>query len=135
MNKADFKKLLADLGAELTNSIGDLKTELVKAKSLHTRIKTYVDNSQKLVDKISNGETGLEAILTSAQTLESQISTLKTDSDTHLQSITNSLSSIQSHITEMETAYSTFTEINNKITNGETGLEAILTSAQTLESQ
>ena len=69
MNRNDFKKLLAELNGDLKISIDKVKNELINVKNLYTRIKSYVDNSQLLIDKINNKETGLEKILTNSQSL------------------------------------------------------------------
>ena len=71
----------------------------------------------------------------SAQELEGNISESKVSADAQLQKITESLNSVRSSIEEMETAYTEFTELNNKITDEETGLQAILDQAAELKSE
>ena len=135
MKRSEYAKLLTELSADLKSSVENIKQELSNAKSLYTRTKSYVENAQSIVDKITNEETGLDKVLTNAQTTESKITELKNSADTHLKSITDGLDSIKLHITEMETAYTKFTELNGKITNEETGLDKVLTNAQTTESK
>ena len=70
----------------------------------------------------------------SAQELKNNINTSKVNADAQLQKITEALNSVQSNIEEMETAYTEFTELNEKITDEETGLQAILDQATKLKS-
>ena len=71
----------------------------------------------------------------SAQELKNNINTSKVNADAQLQKITEALNSVQSNIEEMETAYTEFTELNEKITDEETGLQAILDQAVELKSE
>lgn len=135
MNKTDYRKLLAELSEDLRKSTVDLKQELVNIKSLHTRARTYVDDSKTLIDKITNGETGIEKVLSNSQEIEVRISELKDNAENNLNSITTNLDLIKTHTAEIETAYVNFTNINNKITNEETGLAKILANAQAFESK
>jgi predicted nucleic acid-binding Zn-ribbon protein len=92
-------------------------------------VQKYFEDCQALIEKITDEETGIEAYHQLAESVKDQIEETKKSADTHLSSITTALSSVQTHIQEMETAYESFAEINAKIEDKDTGLEAILANA------
>ena len=134
MNSRDYGKKLNNIYQESEAKINAMKEAHENAQELLQKIEDYFNQAEQLNDKITDEETGLQAILDSAQELESNINTAKSSADAELQKIVDALASVQSNIEEMETSYKTFTELNDKITDEETGLQAILDSAQELES-
>ncbi len=126
MNRRDLGKLAQELGDDLTKTIDDLKVEIANAKRLKTSLEKYFQQATEVAEKITNEETGLQALLDSAAVLEGDVNTAKTNADTQLQKITDALTAVQSNIKEMESAYESFAVINQKITNEETGLQASL---------
>lgn len=134
MNRNELRKLLQDLGQELKTSIEEAKKDLAQARGISTQINNYFKNVQEIFNDLTNEETGVAKRLKSVETLETSIETAKTNADAHLTSITTALASVQTKITEMETAYQSFTEINDKITDDESGLKAILAESKSLYS-
>ena len=135
MNSRDYGKKLNNIYQESEAKINAMKEAHENAQELLQKIEDYFNQAEQLNDKITDEETGLQAILDSAQELESNINTAKSSADAELQKIVDALASVQSNIEEMETSYKTFTELNDKITDEETGLQAILDSAQELKKE
>ena len=135
MNARDYGKKLEKLQHQSKTKVEAIELTYNSVLEIKKKIEEYLAQATELNNKITNEETGLQAILESAQELNSNINTSKLDADAQLQKITEALNSIQSNIKEMETAYTEFTELNNKITNEETGLQAILDLAVELKSE
>ena len=135
MNSRDYGKKLNNIYQESEAKINAMKEAHENAQELLQKIEDYFNQAEQLNDKITDEETGLQAILDSAQELESNINTAKSSADAELQKIVDALASVQSNIEEMETSYKTFTELNDKITDEETGLQAILDQSSELKKE
>ena len=134
MNTRDYGKKLNEVLMASRAKIDVIQKAHDDIKNIKVQIEEYLKQTTELNNKITDEETGLQAILESAQELEGNISASKVSADAQLQKITESLNSVRSSIEEMETAYTEFTELNNKITDEETGLQAILDQATKLKS-
>jgi len=134
MNTRDYGKKLNEVLMASRAKIDVIQKAHDDIKNIKVQIEEYLKQTTELNNKITDEETGLQAILESAQELEGNISASKASADAQLQKITESLNSVRSSIEEMETAYTEFTELNNKITDEETGLQAILDQATKLKS-
>ena len=134
MNTRDYGKKLNEVLMVSRAKIDVIQKAHDDIKNIKVQIEEYLKQTTELNNKITDEETGLQAILESAQELEGNISASKVNADAQLQKITESLNSVRSSIEEMETAYTEFTELNNKITDEETGLQAILDQATKLKS-
>ncbi len=126
---------LLDTATELEGSVNAAKTNadsqlqnitnaLAAVQSNIEEMETAYQSFTEINEKITDEETGLQALLDTATELEGSVNAAKTNADSQLQNITNALAAVQSNIEEMETAYQSFTEINEKITDEETGLQA-----------
>ena len=135
MNSRDYGKKLNNIYQESEAKINAMKEAHENAQELLQKIEDYFNQAEQLNDKITDEETGLQAILDSAQELESNINTAKSSADAELQKIVDALASVQSNIEEMETSYKIFTELNDKITDEETGLQAILDQSSELKKE
>ena len=135
MNTRDYGKKLNEVLMASRAKIDVIQKAHDDIKNIKVQIEEYLKQTTELNNKITDEETGLQAILESAQELEGNISESKVSADAQLQKITESLNSVRSSIEEMETAYTEFTELNNKITDEETGLQAILDQAAELKSE
>jgi hypothetical protein cdiviTM7_01408 len=135
MNTRDYGKKLNEVLMASRAKIDVIQKAHDDIKNIKVQIEEYLKQTTELNNKITDEETGLQAILESAQELEGNISASKVSADAQLQKITESLNSVRSSIEEMETAYTEFTELNNKITDEETGLQAILDQAAELKSE
>ena len=134
MNARDYGKRLEELQHQSKTKVEDIELTYNSVLEIKKKIEEYLAQATELNEKITDEETGLQAILESAQELKNNINTSKVNADAQLQKITEALNSVQSNIEEMETAYTEFTELNEKITDEETGLQAILESAQELKN-
>ena len=134
MNAQDYGKRLEELQHQFKTKVEDIELAYNSVLEIKKKIEEYLAQATELNEKITDEETGLQAILESAQELKNSINTSKVNADAQLQKITEALNSVQSNIEEMETAYTEFTELNEKITDEETGLQAILESAQELKN-
>ncbi len=134
MNTRDYGKKLNEVLMASRAKIDVIQKAHDDIKNIKVQIEEYLKQTTELNNKITDEGTGLQAILESAQELEGNISASKASADAQLQKITESLNSVRSSIEEMETAYTEFTELNNKITDEETGLQAILDQATKLKS-
>ena len=135
MNARDYGKRLEELQYQSKTKVEAIELTYKSVLEIKKKIKEYLVQATELNEKITDEETGLEAILESAQELKNNINTSKLGADAQLQKITEALNSVRSNIEEMETAYTEFTELNEKITDEETGLEAILNQAAELKSE
>ena len=135
MNTRDYGKKLNEVLMASRAKIDVIQKAHDDIKNIKIQIEEYLKQTTELNEKITDEETGLQAILESAQELESNINTSKVNANAQLQKITEALNSVQSNIEEMETAYTEFTELNEKITDEETGLQAILDQAVELKSE
>jgi len=134
MNTRDYGKKLNEVLMASRAKIDVIQKAHDDIKNIKVQIEEYLKQTTELNNKITDEGTGLQAILESAQELEGNISASKASADAQLQKITESLNNVRSSIEEMETAYTEFTELNNKITDEETGLQAILDQATKLKS-
>ena len=134
MNARDYGKRLEELQHQSKTKVEDIESTYNSVLEIKKKIEEYLGQATELNKKITDEETGLQAILESAQELKNNINTSKVSADAQLQKITEALNSVRSNIEEMETAYTEFTELNKKITDEETGLQAILESAQELKN-
>ena len=135
MNARDYGKRLEELQCQFKTKVEDIELAYNSVLEIKKKIEEYLAQATELNEKITDEETGLQAILESAQELKNSINTSKVNADAQLQKITEALNSVQSNIEEMETAYTEFTELNEKITDEETGLQAILDQAVELKSE
>ena len=135
MNARDYGKRLEELQHQSKTKVEDIELTYNSVLEIKKKIEEYLAQATELNEKITDEETGLQAILESAQELKNNINTSKVNADAQLQKITEALNSVQSNIEEMETAYTEFTELNEKITDEETGLQAILDQAVELKSE
>ena len=135
MNARDYGKRLEELQHQSKTKVEDIESTYNSVLEIKKKIEEYLAQVTELNEKITDEETGLQAILESAQELKNNINTSKVNADAQLQKITEALNSVQSNIEEMETAYTEFTELNEKITDEETGLQAILDQAVELKSE
>ena len=135
MNARDYGKRLEELQHQSKTKVEDIELTYNSVLEIKKKIEEYLAQATELNEKITDEETGLQAILESAQELKNNINTSKVNADAQLQKITEALNSVQSNIEEMETAYTEFTELNEKITDEETGLQAILDQAAELKSE
>ena len=135
MNARDYGKRLEELQHQSKTKVEDIESTYNSVLEIKKKIEEYLAQATELNEKITDEETGLQAILESAQELKNNINTSKVNADAQLQKITEALNSVQSSIEEMETAYTEFTELNEKITDEETGLQAILDQAVELKSE
>ena len=135
MNAQDYGKRLEELQHQFKTKVEDIELAYNSVLEIKKKIEEYLAQATELNEKITDEETGLQAILESAQELKNSINTSKVNADAQLQKITEALNSVQSNIEEMETAYTEFTELNEKITDEETGLQAILDQAVELKSE
>ena len=134
MNARDYGKRLEELQRQSKTEVEAIELAHDSVLEIKKKIEEYLVQVTELNEKITDEETGLEAILESAQELKNNINTSKVSADAQLQKITEALNSVHSNIEEMETAYTEFTELNEKITDEETGLGAILDQATKLKS-
>ena len=135
MNARDYGKRLEELQHQSKTKVEDIELTYNSVLEIKKKIEEYLAQATELNEKITDEETGLQAILESAQELKNNINTSKVSADAQLQKITEALNSVRSNIEEMETAYTEFTELNEKITDEETGLQAILNQAAELKSE
>ena len=135
MNARDYGKRLEELQHQSKTKVEDIESTYNSVLEIKKKIEEYLGQATELNEKITDEETGLQAILESAQELKNNINTSKVSADAQLQKITEALNSVRSNIEEMETAYTEFTELNEKITDEETGLQAILNQAAELKSE
>ena len=135
MNARDYGKRLEELQHQSKTKVEDIESTYNSVLEIKKKIEEYLAQATELNEKITDEETGLQAILESAQELKNNINTSKVNADAQLQKITEALNSVQSSIEEMDTAYTEFTELNEKITDEETGLQAILDQAVELKSE
>ena len=135
MNARDYGKRLEELQHQSKTKVEDIESTYNSVLEIKKKIEEYLAQATELNEKITDEETGLQAILESAQELKNNINISKVNADVQLQKITEALNSVQSNIEEMETAYTEFTELNEKITDEETGLQAILDQAVELKSE
>ncbi len=135
MNARDYGKRLEELQHQSKTKVEDIESTYNSVLEIKKKIEEYLAQATELNEKITDEETGLQAILESAQELKNNINISKVNADAQLQKITEALNSVQSNIEEMETAYTEFTELNEKITDEETGLQAILDQAVELKSE
>ena len=135
MNARDYGKRLEELQHQSKTKVKDIALTYNSVLEIKKKIEEYLAQATELNEKITDEETGLQAILESAHELKNSIDTSKVNADAQLQKITEALNSVQSNVEEMETAYTEFTELNEKITDEETGLQAILDQAVELKSE
>ncbi len=137
-NSIDTQKLLKDLEGFVVSA----KSDLEKAQELSAKIVTkteevelYYGTFSELRTKLSDGTTGLQALLDQSTNLKNQIETAEATAKTHLDQITEKVNSTGIKIQEMETFYGTFSELRTKLSDGTTGLQALLDQSTNLKNQ
>lgn len=132
---AEAKAKIDKANAEAQTTLGTIETALESAQSNIEEMETAYKAFSKINDSVNDPDTGMEALQISASDIEAEINVAKSKVDTNLALILAALTKAQTNVEEMETAYENFTEINDKITDEDDGLEAILSSSTELKSE
>ena len=129
------------LKKELESFIVDAKKEKEKIENLAINISTkseeidlYYISFKDLKAKLADSNTGMQALLDQSTNLKNQVDQVNKNAHTELNQITEKINSINIKIQDMETYHGTFIELRNKLSNGQTGLQALLDQATTLKN-
>ena len=129
------------LKKELESFIADAKKEKEKIENLAINISTkseeidlYYTGFKDLKAKLADSNTGMQALLDQSTNLKNQVDQVNTNAQTELNQITEKINSINIKIQDMETYHGTFIDLRNKLSNGQTGLQALLDQATTLKN-
>lgn len=133
MNSREFGKSLEALKDELKQEIAGLKVDIRTAKGLKTNLQTLFEQGQSIIAQLTDVDTGVEAYHASTIATKGKIDQANTEAQATLGTITTALASVQANVEEMETAYEAFTEINDKVNDDETGMDALHESATEVE--
>ena len=125
----EVKEQVDAIKLSAANSLEEIQSSIGSIEQKSTEMEDAYESFTEINEKITDEETGLEAVYVNIQSIETDIAQLNAQAENHLETIQASLVAIQKNVTEMEDAYESFTEINEKITDEETGLEAILESS------
>jgi len=121
------------LKKELEDFIIIAKNEKEKIESLSSGITTkseeielYYTNFSDLRTKITDNQTGMQALFDQSANLKNQIDQVSTNAQVQLDQIIEKTNSINVKIQEIEEYYGSFTELRNKLDDGQTGLQSLL---------
>ncbi len=127
------------LKKELEDFIVVAKKEKEKIESLSSSITTkseeielYYTNFSDLRTKITDSQTGMQALLDQSTNLKNQIDQVSTNAQVQLDQIIEKTNSINVKIQEIEEYYGSFTELRNKLDDGQTGLQSLLDQSTAL---
>lgn len=132
---------IEDLKKELEEFIAVAKKEKEKIESLSSGITTkseeielYYTNFSELRTKLTDNQTGMQALFDQSTNLKNQIDQVGANAQVQLDQIIEKTSSINIKIQEIEGYYGTFTELKTKLSDGQTGLQALLDQSTTLKN-
>ena len=127
------------LKKELEEFIVVAKSEKEKIENLaasinakEKEVETYYSSFSDLRTKITDGESGMQAQLDQATNLKNQITQIQANVQTQSDQLAEKVNVVNAKIKEIETYYGTFTELKNKVNDGQTGLQALLTQSTAL---
>ncbi|MBU6231841.1 hypothetical protein KGP36_04185 [Patescibacteria group bacterium] len=143
--KTDVSKI-SDDARERFSSIENIKNESAKylsdIKSNLEKIQLDLDKIADALQKIENtkgkieGRGGeVEALVSTVTALKGDIEKIKDSAQKRLGDIDKLLSDVQTKLTQVQEAYQQFVAINAKITDKNTGLQAILDNSIILQKQ
>lgn len=128
------------LKKELEDFIVVAKKEKEKIESLSSSITTkseeielYYTNFSDLRIKLSDGQTGIQALLDQSTNLKNQIDQVGTNAQVQLDQIIEKTNAINIKIQEIEEYYGSFIELKNKLNDGQTGLQALFDQSTVLQ--
>lgn len=129
------------LKKELEDFIAVAKREKEKIESLSIGITTkseeielYYTTFSDLRSKLSDSKTGTQALLDQATNIKNQIDQVGSNAQSQLDQITEKSNAINVKIHEIEGYYGTFTELKTKLSDGQTGLQALLDQSTALKN-
>lgn len=109
---------------EMDALVAELETAAASIKTLVADVQAQHDTFVPLAAKLTDPNTGIDAMLTTATNLKDSITTLLQTATTDSQSATTALGTIQTRTTEVETAYKEFTDLMEEVNDTETGVAA-----------
>lgn len=143
MENEETKIPVVDIEAlkkELEDFIAVAKKEKEKIESLSSGITTkseeielYYKNFSELRTKLADNQTGMQALLDQSTNLKNQIDQVGINAQTQLDQITEKTNSINVKIQEIEGYFGTFTELKTRLSDGQTGLQALLDQSTALK--
>lgn len=120
----------------------DLKTLSEQAKKQADEIQTHSERANKVVAVIEDyyktfDETRnkINADKENITTASAEVDQLRKSSQEHLDKIKGDLTIVQSNIDQINAGHASFLELKSKIENGETGLEAVLKTSQSIQAE
>lgn len=129
------------LAKELEEFTTVAKKEKEKIEALSVNISTkseeielYYTNFSELRTKLADSETGMQALLIQTTNLKTQVEEVNTNAQNHLDQITEKTNAINVKIQEIEGYYGTFSELKVKLSDGQTGLQALLDQSTILKN-
>lgn len=129
------------LKKELEDFIVVVKKEKEKIEALSSGITTkseeielYYKSFSEVRTKLTDSQTGMQALLDQATNTKNQVDQINTNAQTQLDQIIEKTNAINVKIQEIESYHGTFTELKTKLSDGQTGLQALLDQSTVLKN-
>jgi uncharacterized coiled-coil DUF342 family protein len=127
----EIKKLLTTAKQAISN----IENNANNANRLVAVIEDYNKKFDQIRVNLDDPSSGVIANLERTKNVKAEIDTLKKSSEEQLTQIKNALATVQQNIAQMNTAHAEFTQINTKIKDPKTGLDAVLQQAGQVKSE
>lgn len=136
--KIDIEKLKKDLEEFVVIA----KTEIKKINDLSVGIATkaeeidlYYDTYKEARTRFDDNETGMRALLDKSINLKNEIQQIEGSTQAQVNQVTERANVVQTKIKEIETYHGVFAELKTKLSDPQTGLQALLSQATNFKSQ
>ncbi|MFA5413618.1 MAG: hypothetical protein WC348_03705 [Patescibacteria group bacterium] len=128
-----FKKELEEFIVVAKKDKEKIEALAVKISAKSEEIELYYNNFTEIRTKLSDGQTGLQALLDQSTNLKNKIDQVSTTAQGQLNQITEKVNSINVKIQEIESYHgTTFVNLKAKLSDHQTGLQALLDQSTTL---
>lgn len=115
--------------------IAEIKSNLEKTQTSITQIDEGLRKFENIKGKIEGRDGEIETLVSTANGLKNDITASKTVAQQRLSEIDALLVQVQEKISQMQKAYESFVAVQGKITDKNSGLEAILTQSKDLQKK
>ena len=115
--------------------IAEIKSNLEKTQTSITQIDEGLRKFENIKGKIEGRDGEIETLVSTANGLKNDIEAAKTTAQQRLSDIDGLLAQVQDKVAQMQKAYESFVSVQGKITDENTGLEAILAQSKDLQKK
>lgn len=121
----EVKDKLDNLQKQASESLNQVNQSINEARLKTDEMNSVYGKFTVTRDQINNSETGLQALFSKSNELSTQIREIRSSTDQILNQINSTLESVKKRFDEIDTLYKEFVSIREKISDPESGLQAL----------